>query len=140
MPATVVNIAHEAAWGGSTALLEPGSVGRDRQVIDEVHLRQMTLGDPRLEREVLQIFLRQTLVMLERIASAEPAVASAAAHTLMGSARGIGAWRLAGAAERLERASVVGNEESLYEAITELKAASLEASAAIAARLAAPAP
>ena len=52
----------------------------------------MTLGDRRLEREVLEIFVRQTVIMLERIAGAEPALAAAAAHTLTGSARGIGVW------------------------------------------------
>lgn len=59
--------------------------------IDEVHLDRMTLGDRRLEREVLAIFVRQSALMLDRISSAEPAVAAAAAHTLLGSARGIGA-------------------------------------------------
>ena len=68
--------------------------------------------------------------MLGRIAGAEPALAAAAAHTLMGSARGIGAWRVARAAERLERATGEGSEDDVEEAIAELKAASLEASAA----------
>jgi len=66
--------------------------------IDDDHLRQMTLGDPALEREVLEIFMRQAALMLRRIAGAKPALAAAAAHTLKGSARGIGAWRVAQAA------------------------------------------
>ena len=74
-------------------------------VIDEDHLGRMTLGDRSLEREVLEIFVRQTTLMLKRIAGAEPAIAAAAAHTLKGSARGIGAWRVARAAERLEEAA-----------------------------------
>jgi HPt (histidine-containing phosphotransfer) domain-containing protein len=65
----------------------------------------MTLGDRRLEREVLEIFVRQTTIMLNRIVGAEPALAAAAAHTLKGSARGIGAWRVARAAELLEQAA-----------------------------------
>src|SRR5271154_2566851 len=73
--------------------------------IDEDHLARMTLGDRRLEREVLEIFLRQTTIMLDRIVAAEPALAAAAAHTLRGSARGIGAWRVAQAAELLEGAA-----------------------------------
>jgi HPt (histidine-containing phosphotransfer) domain-containing protein len=116
---------------------------RKPTAIDEDHLARMTLGDRRLEREVLEIFVRQTTIMLGRIVSAEPALAAAAAHTLTGSARGIGAWRVARAAERLEQAAgAVGNEAGaghdlgdLDEAIEELKAASLEASAAIGARL-----
>jgi HPt (histidine-containing phosphotransfer) domain-containing protein len=105
------------------------------QIIDEAHLEQMTLGDRGLEREVLQIFVRQAAIMMGRIAGAEPALVAAAAHTLTGSARGIGAWRVAHAAERLERASSTGRN-ALNEAIAELEAASHEASAAIGARLA----
>jgi HPt (histidine-containing phosphotransfer) domain-containing protein len=104
-------------------------------VIDEEHLRRMTLGDSRLEQEVLRIYVRQSALMLGRMASGEPAALAAAAHTLNGSASGIGAWRVAKAAERLERAVNEGSEAALGEALTELKAASLEASAAIVARL-----
>jgi HPt (histidine-containing phosphotransfer) domain-containing protein len=114
------------------------TAGRDRKpsVIDDDHLERMTLGDRRLEREVLEIFVRQTTIMLGRIEGAEPALAAAAAHTLTGSARGIGAWRVARAAEVLERAaSGNGGEDDVDEAVTELRAASLEASAAIGARL-----
>jgi HPt (histidine-containing phosphotransfer) domain-containing protein len=114
------------------------SAGSDRQraVIDDDHLSRMTLGDRGLEREVLEIFVRQTVIMLERIAGAEPALAAAAAHTLTGSARGIGAWRVARAAEHLERvANGKSGAAALDEAVEELKSATVEASAAIAARL-----
>lgn len=106
--------------------------------IDESHLGRMTLGDRGLEREVLQLFLRQTAIMLDRIMGMDPAVAAAAAHTLKGSARGIGAWRVARAAESLEHAAnpITGAAtDDLEDAIAELKSASLEAGAAIAARL-----
>ncbi len=107
--------------------------------IDEDHLGRMTLGDRRLEREVLELFLRQTTIMLDRIICAEPSLAAAAAHTLKGSARGIGAWRVARAAELLEHAAgcidAPDLERGLEDALAELKAASLEAGAAIAARL-----
>jgi HPt (histidine-containing phosphotransfer) domain-containing protein len=103
--------------------------------IDQTHLSRMTLGDRRLEREVLEIFMRQSALMLDRIAGAEPAAAAAAAHTLLGSARGIGAWRVARAAEWLERAAGTQSDADVAEAIAELKTASLEASAAIGSRL-----
>jgi HPt (histidine-containing phosphotransfer) domain-containing protein len=104
--------------------------------IDQVHLERMTLGDRGLEREVLEIFARQTAMTLERIAGSGPACAAAAAHTLKGSARGIGAWRVARAAEFLEQAaSAFCGEAEVEDAIEELKAASLEASAAIGVRL-----
>jgi len=124
-----------------TAMTAPSvlsAAGSDRQhaVIDEDHLGRMTLGDRRLEREVLEIFVRQTAILLDRIAGAEPALAAAAAHTLTGSARGIGAWRVARAAEHLER--VAGGKSgvaALNEAVEELRSATIEAGAAIAARL-----
>ena len=121
-----------------TASSAATAAGSDRQhaVIDDDHLGRMTLGDRRLEREVLEIFVRQTVIMLQRIASAEPALAAAAAHTLTGSARGIGAWRVARAAEHLERvASGKPGAAALDQAVEELKSATVEASAAIAARL-----
>ena len=58
---------------------------------------------------------------------------------MIGSARAIGAWRVALAAERLERAAGARSEQELEPAIAALKAASLQANAAIGARLADPA-
>jgi HPt (histidine-containing phosphotransfer) domain-containing protein len=105
-------------------------------VIDDDHLGRMTLGDRSLEREVLEIFARQAALTLDRIAGASPQKAAAAAHTLKGSARGIGAWRVAQAAERLEKAASGGAEEAIIqEAIAELEAASFEARVAIGLRL-----
>jgi HPt (histidine-containing phosphotransfer) domain-containing protein len=106
--------------------------------IDEEHLGRMTLGDRSLEREVLEIFARQTALTLDRIAGAGAAraAAAAAAHTLKGSASGIGAWRVALAAERLEQAAAAQSDgTALATAIAELESASLEARAAIWARL-----
>jgi HPt (histidine-containing phosphotransfer) domain-containing protein len=104
-------------------------------VLDAAHLERMTLGDAQLEREVLEIFVRQSSLMLARIAAAEPALAAAAAHRFVGSARGVGAWRVAAAAERVERAASEGSAENFGEAIAELKAAGTEANAAILALL-----
>jgi HPt (histidine-containing phosphotransfer) domain-containing protein len=104
--------------------------------IDQVHLERMTLGDRTLEREVLELFARQTAMTLERIAGSGPACAAAAAHTLKGSARGIGAWRVAEAAERLEQAAAGdGDEAAMLSALADLEAASLEARLAIGLRL-----
>jgi HPt (histidine-containing phosphotransfer) domain-containing protein len=100
--------------------------------IDHVHLERMTLGDRVLEREVLEIFVRQTAMTLERIAGAGPARTAAAAHTLKGSARGIGAWRVADAAERLEQAAIgAADAAAMLAAIAELEAASFETRLAI---------
>jgi HPt (histidine-containing phosphotransfer) domain-containing protein len=65
-------------------------------------------------------------------------LAAAAAHTLKGSARGIGAWRVAQAADRLELTASCGDDSlvAFKAAIAELETASREACAAILARLA----
>jgi HPt (histidine-containing phosphotransfer) domain-containing protein len=104
-------------------------------VLDADHLGRMTLGDCSLEQEVLEIFARQTALTLARINGAEPAHAAAAAHTLKGSARGVGAWRVERAAERLEEAVADGDEEAIKTAIAELEAAGLEVRTAISTRL-----
>jgi HPt (histidine-containing phosphotransfer) domain-containing protein len=103
--------------------------------LDENHLGRMTLGDRRLEHEVLEIFARQNSLILKRIVSAEPGPVAAAAHTLKGSARGVGAWRVARAAERLEQAATQADEDAMKAALVELEAASFEVCAAIAVRL-----
>jgi HPt (histidine-containing phosphotransfer) domain-containing protein len=121
----------------SNVVITPGQE-EEQVTIDEVHLQRMTLGDRSLEREVLKIFARQTILTLERIAGVGPARAAAAAHTLKGSARGIGAWRVAQAAERLEQAAAAGegDERAMRAAVAELEAASFEARTAIELRLA----
>ena len=98
------------------------------QPIDLDHLSRMTLGERALEREVLALFDRQAAVLLARMASAAPGAIAAPAHTLKGSARNIGAWRVAAAAEALEQAG--GTE--IAPALARLGAAVAEASAAIA--------
>lgn len=131
-------IASGAKAAGDSGQTRETGAATDRPAIDQEHLERMTLGDRRLEREVLQIFVRQSAMMLERIFSRRPGALATAAHTLIGSASGIGAWRVAGAAEWLQRASREGNDEQIGDAIAELKTASLEATATIGARLAEP--
>lgn len=95
--------------------------------IDLEHLSRMTLGDRTLEREVLGLFDRQAEMLCARMSGAEPAVIAASAHTLKGSARGIGAWRVAHSAELLELAAATNHEgiggavESLRIAIAETR-------------------
>jgi HPt (histidine-containing phosphotransfer) domain-containing protein len=79
--------------------------------------------------------LNFSALMLGRVGAAPPTLAIAAAHTLKGSARGIGAWRLARAAEAFEQAVAEADEIQIKEALSELRAASLETSVAITARL-----
>jgi HPt (histidine-containing phosphotransfer) domain-containing protein len=104
-------------------------------VIDLVHLGRMTLGEKSLEAEVLALFDRQTDMLLTRMEQAPPAAAAAFAHTIKGSARGIGAWRVAEAAEAVERAAA--GSADLTGVIGGLAAAVNEAHSAIADLLAA---
>jgi HPt (histidine-containing phosphotransfer) domain-containing protein len=76
----------------------------DRPVIDFDHLSDMTFGDLALQTEVLELFDRQADLLLTRMQQVSPAGVASLAHTLAGSARGIGAWRVAAAAEALEGA------------------------------------
>jgi len=98
--------------------------------IDLVHLSRMTLGDRGLEREVLALFDRQATVMVSRMRSASRGSVTTVAHTLKGSARGVGAWRVAAAAEAVELAAT--GEGDLSAAITRLAAMAEEARAVIA--------
>src|SRR3954471_24927521 len=70
-------------------------------VIDTKHLARMTLGDEHLEREVLELFTRQADMLLGRMVNQPAAVIVGLSHTLMGSARGVGAWKVADAAAAL---------------------------------------
>jgi HPt (histidine-containing phosphotransfer) domain-containing protein len=121
----------------------PPSAGANSElaILDEEHLGRMTLGDRRLEREVLEIFVRHSATMLDLIldcAAEDRAAAAAAAHTMIGAARAVGAWRVAQAAEQIERAVDAAGGQELDAAIAALKAASLEVNATIATRLADP--
>jgi HPt (histidine-containing phosphotransfer) domain-containing protein len=78
--------------------------------IDCDHLRYMTLGDGSLEQEVLRLFDRQAELLVGRMRGADPAALTALAHTLKGSARGIGAFAVAAACERLERGEALERE------------------------------
>ena len=73
--------------------------------IDRGHLSRMTFGDRSLEREVLDLFDRQALILIERMRRGEPAAVASLAHTLKGSAAGIGAGRVAQSASAAEIAA-----------------------------------
>jgi HPt (histidine-containing phosphotransfer) domain-containing protein len=110
---------HTAAAGVGTPAEDP---------IDRTHLFRMTLGDHALEREVLALFDRQIEMLIERMREVDPSGVAALAHTLKGSARGVGAWPMARAAEAVEAAPPA----ALAPAVAALAAAAGEARAAIA--------
>jgi len=91
---------------------------RFEPAIDLAHLSQMALGDRKLERDILVLFDRQCDLLLARMREVRPVAVATFAHTLTGSARGVGAWRVAAAAEALERA--VATTTNLVPALTHL--------------------
>ena len=71
--------------------------------VDLVHLSRYTLGERDLEREVLELFCTQSLVCLDQLKRCPSDDDwKNLTHTLKGSARAVGAWRVAEAAERAE--------------------------------------
>ena len=73
--------------------------------IDRGQLARMTFGDRSLERELLELFDRQAAMLLVRMRAGGAAAVAPLAHTLKGSASGIGAAGVARAAEAAERAA-----------------------------------
>jgi HPt (histidine-containing phosphotransfer) domain-containing protein len=116
----------ERAARHSAPPLSPG-----QPAVDLAHLARMTLGEKGLEREVLDLFERQADMLLARMAADDPRMVGAFAHTLAGSASGIGAWRVAEAATALERAAAVPGTGALAGLIDHLAAAVAEVHAAI---------
>lgn len=102
----------------------------DAAVLDRDHLARMTFGDRSLEREVLQLFERQSELLLERMRMSEPAAIATLAHTLKGSAVGIGAKRVASAAAEVE-ATAQAKPGEMSRAIDELAQSVEEARAEI---------
>ncbi|MEA2978313.1 MAG: hypothetical protein QOF09_136 [Alphaproteobacteria bacterium] len=114
-------------------VIEPSSPpkGHSKEAaIDTQHLSRMTLGEHSLQREVLALFSRQADVLLPRIRRGPAAAVAASAHTLKGSAVGIGAFKVARAAEAVERA-----KDAAAAAAIETLAAVLEEAKAEIARL-----
>jgi HPt (histidine-containing phosphotransfer) domain-containing protein len=83
-------------------------------LLDLDYLRRQTFGDTTLEGELLALFERQSARLAGVIADSQAHRERLdAAHTLKGSARAVGAWRLADEAERLEAALRDGGTASL---------------------------
>ena len=95
----------------------------DCRPVDLVHLSRLTLGNRDLEQEVLQLFIRQSSIYLKRLSEASDKKSWCdVAHTIKGSAKGIGAWKVAEIAEAIERvqkAEAEGETRELLQALSE---------------------
>jgi len=87
------------------AIKTPQVVAPESAVLDRAHLARMTFNDSGLEREILQLFERQAVLLLNRMGRSEPPAIATLAHTLKGSALGVGAGRVARAAAATEAAA-----------------------------------
>ena len=99
----------------------------ESKVFDRARLARMTFNDLSLEREVLQLFNRQAELLMQRIRGSEPAAIATLAHTLKGSAAGIGADQVAREAEATESSATRTPQEcglavdQLAEAVDEIR-------------------
>jgi len=92
-PAAAFNSAH-----GAAAIRHRSSECKPvcTNPVDLVHLSKQSLGDRTLETEILKLFLSQSVLYLDRMSNASTkSERRLAAHTIIGSAKGIGAWRVA---------------------------------------------
>jgi len=93
-----------------------GSEGSRRLPIDLNHLYNQTLGDRGLQREVLRLYLDRSVDQIEKLKCAGTLdERREAAHSLAGSAKGIGAFSVAYIASEIELAKgpVVGRLKAL---------------------------
>ena len=104
---------------------------QEEAAIDRVHLERMTFGDRSLEREVLELFDRQSQMLMVRMRAGGDDAIAPLAHTLKGSASGVGAIRVAAAADAAEQ-SVTLSAAECGQAVDRLAAAVDEARTLIA--------
>ncbi|MBN9551371.1 MAG: Hpt domain-containing protein, partial [Alphaproteobacteria bacterium] len=71
--------------------------------VDLGHLARQTMGDRDLEREVLALFVQQSLTVRDQITDADARQRVLLAHGLKGSARAIGAFAVADCAAIIEK-------------------------------------
>ena len=108
----------DAKSGGRVTAPPPSPADSGAEpVIDFAHLARMTWGDKNLEAEVLSLFDRQAELLLARMNGAPVAAVAAFAHTIKGSARSIGAWQVARAAEAVEHAAKAADPGSLADTL-----------------------
>lgn len=99
-------------------------------VLDTDHFRHMTGDDPALQAEIVMLFRGQAQLWRRLIIPDAPVHTwRDAVHTLKGSARGLGLWRLADACERAELATqaCAPDSRSIGRELAQVQAALIEA-------------
>jgi hypothetical protein len=104
---------------------EPHFIFKDRPV-DLTHLARYTMGNSVVEREVLELFRRQTRLYFDRLSQATSEDSwREAARVLKASARGVGAWHILQSADTAERLTL-SNGASLREDVLRALAAQID--------------
>ncbi|CAN1545181.1 Signal transduction histidine kinase, phosphotransfer (Hpt) domain containing protein [Rhabdaerophilaceae bacterium] len=89
--------------------------------VDLVHLARQTLGDRALEREILALFQVQARAIFAQLQTvSDKSLQLDLAHTLKGSARAVGAWSVAEAAQACED-QAVDAPETWHAAMADLR-------------------
>ena len=97
--------AGSSAYGAGSMSSSHGAAICERhdRPVDLVHLSRQSHGDRELEIEILGLFQCQSKLYLDRLVEGTTAdQRKMAAHTILGSARGIGAWKVADEAEHVQ--------------------------------------
>lgn len=98
--------AKSLAFIEAPAKAEPHRQRRAGPALDLVYLARQSLGDKKLETELLALFDRQSGQVIERLThlkpQSDPTWPRDLAHTLTGSARAVGAHGVAAASEAYE--------------------------------------
>jgi HPt (histidine-containing phosphotransfer) domain-containing protein len=96
--------------------------------LDRGHLARYTAGDAALEQELLRLFADQSGVYMDRMRAAQTAEAwRDAAHSLKGSAKAVGAFAVARAAETAETSAAECTFEERKRLLATLEAALADA-------------
>ncbi len=98
--------------------------------IDRSHLSRFTGGDQDLEQEILDLFAGQMPATIKALKSAQTDRDwHLSAHTLKGSGRAVGAWRLADLAVQAEALRGQRDPDAVAQLIAEIEAAAADVAA-----------
>lgn len=102
---------------------EPAEYARKALPINLAHLAQQTMGDRKLEHEILVLFSQQAGVLQARIAAASPEERRKLAHGFKGAALAVGAFPIADcASDIMDRPADAQNLKRLSKLIDEMRA------------------
>jgi len=95
-----------------------------QMAVDFDHLKKYTAGDSQVEEEILSVFMQQAEIWVRMLNESQDDKGWLdAAHSLKGSARGVGAWSVAELCEHAESLASQSSPAERSMALGDLKAA-----------------